>query len=158
MKMGRTMTENTHLDNITLEKYDFTRPESLAWYQDSNIQLLVNDSTSPFTPNQVDKMYAYQNSHGNLYYIVSEGNTIGDVWVSDDDFAIVISPEYQHHGIGGQALDSIIEMRRKESQATINVKHVAFENTSSIKLFQSRGFNQINKPDNKGFAFTKQLH
>jgi L-amino acid N-acyltransferase YncA len=134
------MTKINLTEKITLAPFDSVRKESLAWYQDETIQRFVNSTTESYSIERIQKMYDYQREHGELFYIEYSGQTVGDVWKTPDDFAIVLSPDVQHSGIGKIILKYFIHQQKLQDEKEFHVKEINKENIASLKLFEKFGF------------------
>ncbi len=132
-------------DKIRLKKYEGKHDFALAWYQDVDTVENVCGVRTPFTKQELDKMYEIQNKTGELYFIeIKEKNMftpIGDVCLSKDDLAIVIGDKnYRGKGIGKTILLKLIQLAKGLGYKRINVSEIYKFNTASIKLFESVGF------------------
>lgn len=136
-------------DTLFLQPYDYLRKESLVWYSDLEIQWLVNGTSIPFNYSDIERMYEWQNEHGELFYIeYLEKNifqTIGDVCFSDKDFAIVIDKRFQGRGVGKKVVKYFENKLNKNK--SFRVKSVYKYNKGSQRLFESLGFEKIDNGD-----------
>lgn len=131
--------------SIFLQPYDGLRSEALSWYQNPDLQRLVNGTSEPYQQEQVLKMYNYQSAHGELYYILWQETdarmvTIGDVWLAPADFAILLDPAYQQRGIASAVVRHFLHLTKKRGWKQLTVHEVYPYNTGSNALFTSLGF------------------
>lgn len=145
--------------NLSLEEFDGIRPESLVWYRNPEIQHLVNGTTDPYDDAQIKQMYDYQNSHGALYYMIWQEDvqadklTIGDVWMGDEDFSLVIDPAFQHRGIGSEIVNYFLNQRALAGATEMKVGEVFPYNDGSNRLFEKLGFEKTTENGKTGYIF-----
>ncbi len=138
---------------LYLIPYQALRKEALAWYADPEIQWLVNGIKTAYSVEQVKQMYDWQKAHGDLYYIEygeKDRQTIGDVWICDTDFAIVIAPDYQGQGVGTAVVQFF-----KERSAQMRVQEVYSYNKGSQRLFEQAGFRKLVNGTNYSYFFQR---
>ena len=109
---------------LRLRRYDGVCGFALPWYQDAGTVLLVDGDAKRYTPERLERMYAYQDAHGELYWIeVLEGGSwrpVGDVCLSRDDLAIVIGERScRGRGVGASSVtfSSGTPLRKTESSS-----------------------------------------
>lgn len=129
---------------IRLIPFDKTRKEAFRWYQDPDSMFYIVGTPSIYTKKQIRQMYHWQNEHGLLYYIeynVGGGfRTIGDVWLSEDDYAIVIDKRFRNRGIGRNVTKYFIYKAQKMEREFIHVSEIFTWNKASQKMFTSLNF------------------
>ncbi|WP_440897664.1 GNAT family N-acetyltransferase [Amphibacillus sp. Q70] len=144
-------------DNIMLIPYDGIRDEALVWYTDPDIQWLVNKTRDPYSKEQLQNMYQWQKENGELYYIEYQEKekmaTIGDVWLSADNFAIVLAQGYQNKGIGTRIIKYFLSELKKSGRKELLVDEVYDWNEGSNKLFQKLGFKKIQKDEHSSYVY-----
>lgn len=131
-------------DKIRLVPFDKTRVAAFRWYQDSDSMFYIVGTPSIYSKKQIRQMYRWQNEHGLLYYIEYkvEGifHTIGDVWLSEDDYAIVIDKRFRNRGIGRSVTKYFLYKAKKLERDYIHVSEIFNWNTASQKMFTSLNF------------------
>lgn len=131
-------------EDIRLLSYEEVPIQALDWYQDENIQWLVNGCRRPYTKKEIKQMYDWQAAHGRLYLVAKiEGESsqlIGDVWLADDDFALMIAPSCQQQGVGSSLVQYFLAICRKEGRFAMLVQSVYSYNYASQALFEKNGF------------------
>lgn len=74
---------------LRLRRFDGQFAFALPWYQDEETVYLVDGKRTPYTAEALERMYAYLDAHGELYFIevLADGihRPIGDVtfWRED---------------------------------------------------------------------------
>lgn len=131
-------------DRIQLTEFDKVREASFRWYQDPEAMRNIVGVRISYTPEQIQAMYEWQNTHGELYYIERvEGKkvtTIGDVWLAEDDYAIVLDQAYQHQHIGRIVTRYFIHKSKKMGREFITVSEIFNWNKASQKMFTGLKF------------------
>ncbi len=130
---------------LRLRRYDGVCGFALPWYQDAGTVLLVDGDAKRYTPERLERMYAYQDAHGELYWIeVLEGGSwrpVGDVCLSRDDLAIVIGERScRGRGVGRAAVSALMERARELGWRELLVQDIYRFNEGSRRLFTSLGF------------------
>ena len=54
---------------LRLRRFDGQFAFALPWYQDEETVYLVDDKRTPYTAEALERMYAYLDAHGELYFI-----------------------------------------------------------------------------------------
>lgn len=147
--------------SIFLQPYDGLRSEALSWYQNPDLQRLVNGTSEPYQEEQVLKMYNYQSAHGELYYILWRETdetmvTIGDVWLAPADFAILLDPAYQQRGIASAIVKYFLQQTKALGWKQFTVGEVYPENSGSNALFTRIGFIPTIIDGKTGYLFPLQ--
>ena len=134
------MLERIVNSEIVLIPY-YPNPETaLAWYQDPEICKQVDNIDEVYSPERLERMYAFLDSHGSCYYIQYRGALIGDVSLQNSaEISIVISKEYQNQHIGRQCILSMLELAREKGFPEVYASIYPF-NTQSQHVFLSLGF------------------
>ena len=132
-------------DTLRLRKYDGVHDFAFDWYQNPDTVLMVDGVKNTYSRERLDKMYAYLNHIGELYFIEHlQNNTfvpIGDVAFWRNDMPIVIGPpEYRSRGIGRRVVTALMERARSLGFAEFHVGEIYRWNTPSRTLFTSMGF------------------
>lgn len=144
-------------DHLYLIPYEGVLEEALLWYSNPEIQWLVNGLKTPYTYLDVEKMYTYQNNHGELYYVMFlENDTpqiIGDIWICEDDFALCLAPDYQGQGIGTALITYFKNYWKSKGYEVLRVSEVYPWNHASNRLFEKCGFTEISKNHVKGYRY-----
>ena len=130
---------------LRLRKYDGFHDFSFDWYQDPDTVLMVDGVKNTYSRDRLDKMYAYLNNIGELYFIeYLENDTfipIGDVAFWRDDMPIVIGlPAYRNRGIGRRVTTALMSRARTLGFTEFHVGEIYRWNTPSRALFTSMGF------------------
>ncbi|OJG74280.1 hypothetical protein RV12_GL002627 [Enterococcus quebecensis] len=102
-----------------------------------------------YTKEEINQMYTWQNEHGLLYYIEynrgSRFQTIGDVWLAEDDYAIVIDQEYRNRHIGRIVTKYFLFKSKKMGREYMTVSEIFNWNKASQKMFTSLKFYPFNE-------------
>ena len=113
---------------------------ALPWYQDAKLCHQVDNQDRIYDLSILKNMYQYLDSHGELFYIESEGVLCGDVCLqTSGEISIVICKEYQNRHIGRSVVEKILELARAKGYPECFAEIYAF-NTQSRKMFESIGF------------------
>ncbi|MFC3634276.1 GNAT family N-acetyltransferase [Enterococcus rivorum] len=146
---------------IRLVPFDRTRREAFRWYQDPDSMYYIVGAPSIYTKKQIRQMYHWQNENGLLYYIEynvgEQFRTIGDVWLSEDDYAIVIDKRFRNKGIGRSVTKYFIYKAQKMERKYIYVSEVFTWNSASQKMFTSLGFYPYEKQKD-AWSYRKRLN
>ncbi|MCA5012931.1 GNAT family N-acetyltransferase [Enterococcus sp. S22(2020)] len=147
-------------ESIRLSPFDKFRNEALKWYQDpENMRNIVGIETI-YSKEQVKQMYHWQNEHGFLYYIeYRDGDcfqTIGDVWLAEDDYAIVIDQAFQNRHIGRMVTKYFIYKAKKLGRERITVSEIFNWNEASQKMFTHLNFYPYKKQKDS-WSYRKRL-
>lgn len=131
-------------DRIYLRPYDKVRKESLQWYQDPVSMRYIVGSYSEYSIQQIRKMYDWQKANGSLYYIEYKKNDqsyiVGDVWLAEDDYAIVIDEAFRNQHIGRTVTKYFIYKARKLGREYLTVSEIFKWNKASQQMFEHLGF------------------
>ncbi|MHC5229152.1 GNAT family N-acetyltransferase [Enterococcus sp. LJL99] len=129
---------------IRLVQFDFLREEALDWYQDPESMQDIMGKPVIYTREQIREMYLWQNKHGMLYYIEYElqgrFRTIGDVWLAEDDYAIVIDKKYRNRHIGRIVTQYFIHKAEVMDREFIIVSEIFNWNKASQRMFKNLNF------------------
>lgn len=148
-------------DTLRLRKYGGDHGFALDWYRDEETVWLVDGDREIYTPEKLGRMYAHQDTHGELYFIEvleeSRWRPIGDVCLSPDDFAIVIGEKaYRAKGVGRAAVSALIDRARFLGWDRVRVSDIYDFNPGSRRLFTSLGFREEAKTE-KGHSYVLPL-
>lgn len=148
-------------ENLRLRKFDGKYAFALAWYQDPELVYLVDGIREAYTPERLDRMYAYLNQAGELYFIeVLEGGTwkpIGDVTFWQADMPIVIGdPHYRGRKIGRKVVSALVRRGRELGFHHLAVREIYDWNEGSRRCFESVGFRACEKTE-KGARYRMAL-
>jgi RimJ/RimL family protein N-acetyltransferase len=120
------------------------------WYQDRDLlDLSERPGTEPLSRDRVERMYRYQDQHGEFFIIevwqpTGQWLAVGDVMLAEDTLPIVIGDaRYRGRGIGRRVLALLIGRARERGWRTLWAKQIWSHNTASRRLFQSVGFLQV---------------
>ena len=148
-------------DALRLRKYDGVHAFALPWYLDPETVWLVDGDRDIYTPEKLNKMYAHQDAHGELYFIeaLEDGawKPIGDVCLSRDDLAIVIGEKScRGQGVGRAVVSALIGRARSLGWESLRVQEIYRFNPGSQRLFTSLGFRPC-APTEKGHSYALDL-
>lgn len=145
---------------IRLVRFDKTRKESLRWYGDPESMKNIVGTATVYNRKQVTDMYNWQNENGQLYYIEylkdQTYQTIGDVWLAKDDYAIVIDQDFRSRHIGRTVTKYFIYKSRKMGRETMIVSEIFNWNKASQKMFASLKFYPFKEHKNS-WSYRKKL-
>lgn len=131
-------------EKVRLIPFDKIRKESLKWYQDPESMRNIVGIKIIYTKEQIQQMYEWQNEHGLLYYIEYNGGDrpqiIGDVWLAEDDYAIVIDQAFRNRHIGRIVTKYFIYKSKKLGRDFITVSEIFNWNKASQKMFTNLDF------------------
>lgn len=147
-------------ETLRLRKYDGNHDFALSWYLDPETVWLVDGDRDVYTPELLNKMYTYQDAHGELYFIEALGEDgwrpVGDVCLSPDDFAIVIGEkDLRGKGVGRAVTAALIHRARALGWNRVRAEVYDF-NAGSRRMFTSLGFRQEEKTE-KGHSYILPL-
>lgn len=129
---------------IRLVQFDFLREESLEWYQDPESMQDIIGKPVIYTREEIREMYLWQNKYGMLYYIEYElqgqFQTIGDVWLAEDDYAIVIDKKYRNRHIGRIVTQYFVKKAKVMDREFIIVSEIFNWNEASQRMFKNLNF------------------
>lgn len=138
-------------DNIRLRPFQSSDISvAVKWYEDRDIQWMVNGTVNPYSEEQVLKMFTYQQHHGELFMIEyfenNEWTLIGDVALMEgtsDDLPICIgNRQYWGKGIAYNVLTRLIDYAFENGRSELKVT-IYYYNTRSINLYEKCGFKQV---------------
>lgn len=142
-------------ETLRLVSYTGLRNVSLWWYRDARLVHQVVGRWKMYQKEDVLKMYAWQQARGALYYLEKQNangwQTIGDVWVAERDFAIVLDPLFQRKGIAKLVVNYCLDRAKKEGKTAFYVSQVYAWNTYSQHLFRALGFTETK--NSLGFSY-----
>jgi len=131
-------------ESVVLLPYKGVPRKAVEWYENLELQWLVNGLKRPYSEAEITKMYDYQAKLGELYFIgLVTGSglaLVGDCWLSADDFALVIAPKFQGQGIGSLVLKYFMDLKQNRGDDFMEVQQVYHYNAGSHALFQKHGF------------------
>ena len=138
---------------LRLRKYGGVFDFALPWYQDPVVlKMSEGPDVKPYTLENLNWMYTYLDSHGELYWIEEQQRNefvpIGDVTMWQDDLPIVLgSPHVRGRGIGKAVIKALIARARSLGWDHLSVQNIYSYNTASQKLFLSCGFQETGKTE-----------
>ena len=128
---------------LRLRRFDGQFAFALPWYQDEETVYLVDDKRTPYTAEALERMYAYLDAHGELYFIevLADGihRPIGDVTFGDRRF--------RGKGIGGKVVAALIARGRALGWDRLGVAEIYDHNAASRRCFEKAGFRACEKTD-----------
>ena len=126
--------------DLTLVPYYPNVEAALPWYQDPDVCKQVDNIDSIYTPEMLNGMYNFLNTHGNLYYIQYQDTLVGDVCLRDnDEVCIVVCREYQNRHIGRRCIGEMVKLAKEKGLPKIKA-HIYSFNTQSQRMFLRCGF------------------
>ncbi|MGX7148945.1 GNAT family N-acetyltransferase [Enterococcus ureasiticus] len=147
-------------ENVRLIPFDKIRKESLKWYQDPESMRSIVGTKTTYTKEQIQQMYEWQNEHGLLYYIEYNSGKhpqiIGDVWLAEDDYAIVIDRAFRNRHIGRMVTKYFIYKSQKMGRDFITVSEIFNWNKASQKMFTNLDFYPF-KENKDSWSYRKRL-
>ena len=130
-------------EELTLIPYYPNVEAALPWYQDPDVCKQVDNIDSVYTPEMLNGMYNYLNTHGQLYYIQYRGTLVGDVCLRDnDEVCIVVAKGYQNRHIGRRCIGEMIRLAKEQGIAKVTAHIYAF-NTQSRAMILAAGFTHL---------------
>ena len=134
------MTHIPLTDKIALIPYYPASETTLAWYQDKTLCKQVDNIDTVYDLDKLNRMYHYLNTHGDLFYIASEGTLCGDVCLQNTgELSIVICKEYQNRHIGRAVIQKMLALATEKGFLQCSA-HIYRFNVQSQKLFEALGF------------------
>lgn len=147
-------------EKVCLIPFDKMRKESLKWYQDPESMRNIVGVKSIYGKEQIKRMYEWQNQHGLLYYIeYNHGDhcqIIGDVWLAEDDYAIVIDQAFRNRQIGRMVTKYFIYKSKKMNRDFITVSEIFNWNKASQKMFTNLNFYPF-KENKDSWSYRRRL-
>lgn len=147
-------------ENLRLVPFDRIRVESLKWYQDPKSMRNIVGTYSKYSVQQIQRMYHWQDEHGLLYYIEYKNGKqfqiVGDVWLADDDYAIVIDQAFRNRHIGRMVTKYFIYRSQKMGRDHIIVSEIFNWNKASQQMFKKLGFTPFAKQKDS-WSYRKQI-
>lgn len=147
-------------DQIYLCPFDQLREESLRWYQDPVSMRNIVGSYSEYSIEQICKMYEWQKANGFLYYIEYKKNgrtfVVGDVWLAEDDYAIVIDENFRNQHIGRTVTKYFIYKAKKLGREYMIVSEIFKWNKASQQMFEGLGFT-VFSDQNDSLSYRKKI-
>lgn len=145
---------------VRLVPFDKMRKESLRWYRDKASMKNIVGTSTIYDREKVKKMYDWQDKNGQLYYIEYLENrryqTIGDVWLAKNDYAIVIDQNYRSRHIGRLVTKYFIYKSKKMGRDSMIVGEIFNWNKASQKMFTSLKFYPY-KENKNSWSYRKKL-
>lgn len=146
---------------LRLRRYDGSHAFALPWYQDQETVRLVDGDEKLYTPELLQQMYAWQDAHGELYWIEVREEAlwrpVGDVWLAPDDFAIVIGERSRRGGgLGRAAVSALVDRAGSLGWDRVRVGEIYGFNDASRRLFAALGFREEEKTE-KGHSYVLAL-
>lgn len=130
---------------LRLKAYEGSFEFAYGWYQDmESLKLIDGEEAIPYTMEGLQKMYAYLNDHGELYFIEKKVNEayipVGDVTFWKDDMPIVVAKKFRNQGIGKKVVQCLINRAKALGYKQIHIQQIYHYNIGSQRLFQGCGF------------------
>jgi len=124
------------------------------WYEDEEIQYLVNGTKKPYSLSEVVRMFDWLNKNGEFFFIEvlkdEDWIPIGDatlLYGQNNDVPITIGDKnYHSKGIGKKVLNFLIEKAKDQGFDQLIVEIYDY-NEVSKKLYQSFGFKLFEKTE-----------
>ena len=134
-------------EEISLIPY-YPNPETaLAWYQDPDVCKQVDNINHVYSPELLERMYAFLSTHGVCYYIEYNGILVGDVTLRDNaEVCIVVCRDYQNRHIGRRCIENMLSLAREKGLTEVTANIYAF-NTQSQRMFESVGFQKVSEEE-----------
>ena len=127
-------------EELALVPYYPNAEAALPWYSDPDVCKQVDNMDGIYTPEMLNGMYNYLNTHGRLYYIRYRDTLVGDVCLRDnDEVCIVVCREYQNRHIGRRCVGEMVRLAREKGLKTLKA-HIYTFNTQSRAMFLAAGF------------------
>ena len=140
-------------DTLRLRRFDGAAECALPWYQDPETLLLVDGKEDPYTPERLQRMYAYLAERGELWWIeyrddAGDFRPIGDVTFWQEDMPIVIGEKtLRGRGVGRRVVEALCRRARELNYNYIYVNDIYDYNTASIRCFTAAGFRPCGKTE-----------
>ena len=128
--------------DITLVPYFLNEEVTLQWYQDPDVCRQVDDIDHVYSLEDLQRMYGYLNTHGDLFYIQYKGTLVGDVALrTNGEVCIVVSKPYQNRHIGRRCIENMLALAREGGMSEVRANIYSF-NRQSRRMFEAIGFRQ----------------
>ncbi len=139
-------------DALRLRKFDGNYDFALIWYQDEDMNYMVDGKRGTYDYDQLTRMYRYLENKGELYFIEVKENgeykPIGDVAFWQDDMPIVIGDmAYRAKGIGRRVIGALVERGRELGFDSIGIGEIYDWNEPSRRCAESVGFRAYEKTE-----------
>jgi hypothetical protein len=147
-------------ERLRLVSFESIRPESYPWYQDPESMKNIVGKAVCYTKKEIEQMYQWQNKHGWLYYIEYKQKeyfqTIGDVWLGEDDYALVLDKPFRAQHIGRKVTKYFIQKSQHLGRDYFLVSEIFNWNTASQKMFTRLNFYPY-KENQDSWSYRKKL-
>lgn len=148
-------------DTLRLRRFDRAGEDAFRWYQDPETVWLVDGVKEPYTPEKLDRMYRWLDTHGELYFIeVAEDGAyraIGDVTLMEDNLPIVIGErDCRGKHLGQQVIAALVQRGRDLGWPRLCVEEIYDFNPASRACFERAGFRACGKTE-RGHRFVLEL-
>lgn len=147
--------------DLRLRKFSAPFGFALAWYRDPETVWMVDGVRIPYTPEKLERMYRWLDTHGELYWIeiLQDGVfvPVGDVTLCREDLPIVIGvPSCRGKGIGSRVIGALLSRAKTLGFPAVFVREIYDWNPASARLFERCGFEKTGRTE-KGNAYRKWL-
>lgn len=148
-------------DALRLRKFDDRYDFALAWYQDEEINYMVDGERAVYDRDRLSRMYHYLENKGELYFIELLENgacvPIGDVTFWQEDMPIVIGdPACRGKGVGRRVISALVRRGKELGFDHVSVSEIYDWNEPSRRCFESVGFRACEKTE-KGSRYRMEL-
>lgn len=148
-------------DTLRLRKYDGNHHFALAWYQDEETVWMVDGCREPYTEEKLQRMYAYLDAHGELYWIEQKTEQgfcpIGDVTFWQEDMPIVIGEKTcRGCGVALKVVQALIDRGRMLGYDHLEIGDIYAWNEPSRRCFTKAGFRRCGDTE-KGHVYRLDL-
>ena len=134
-------------EDIKLIPYYPNPEETLEWYQDPELCKQVDNVDEVYTPEKLNRMYAFLSEHGHCYYISYHGKLVGDITLRNNaEICLVVCKEYQNLHIGRRCVQNMIELAKEEGLTELKAHIYAF-NKQSQTMFEAVGFQKLSEEE-----------
>lgn len=139
-------------EEIRLRRFDKPHAQALAWYQDEELVWLVDGVRAPYTMEKLERMYAFLNGKGELYWIEylqdGEWRAIGDVaWWPEDLPMVIGEKDLRGKGIGRRVLDALAGRAKALGLEKLRVQEIYHYNAASRRCYEAAGFRVCGETD-----------
>ena len=132
-------------DALRLRRFDGPNEIAFQWYQDAETVYMVDGVKEPYTWDKLQRMYAYLQKKGELYWIerLDDGvwRMIGDVCWWPEDLPMVIGDRgARGKGIGRRVLAALAQRAKELGFSEMHVREIYHYNDASRRCYEAAGF------------------